>query len=101
MQVRIIAAALACVGVLGVSGCGGSVHSCGVADYMPTGQRGFGTPRQALRSVLTVYPSVSQDGWRMASRGASAVEFRSGDDSVDVVERPDGRWVVGGVTVCQ
>lgn len=101
MRMCIIAAAVACVGVLGVSGFGGSVRSCGVGDYMPTGQHGFGTPRQALMSVLTVYQSLSQDGWRMASRGASAVQFRSGNDSVDVVERPDGRWVIGGVAVCQ
>jgi hypothetical protein len=101
MRVRTVAAAVACIGVLCASACGGSVRSCGVGDYEPTGQRGFATPRQALRSVLAVNPSLSQDGWRAASRVASAVEFRSGDDSVDVVERSDGRWVTGGVTICQ
>jgi hypothetical protein len=101
MRVLTIAAVAVCVGVLGVSGCGNSVHSCGVGDYGPTGQRGFAMPRQVLRSVLAAYPSLSQDGWKVASRSASAVEFRSGDDSVDVVKRSDGNWVKGGVTVCQ
>ena len=101
MRVRTIAAVVACLVVLGVSGCGNSVHSCGVGDYGPTGQRGFAMPRQVLRSVLAVYPSLSPDGWRVASRGTDAVEFRSGDDSVDIVKRSDGLWVIGGVTVCQ
>lgn len=33
MPVRTAAAAVACLGVLGVSGCGGSVQSCGTGDY--------------------------------------------------------------------
>jgi hypothetical protein len=99
--VRTIAAVVVSVGVLGVSGCGNSVRSCGVGDYGPTGQRGFATPRQVLRSALAANPSLSQDGWKVASRGASAVEFRSGADSVDVVKRSDGQWVIGAVTACQ
>jgi hypothetical protein len=51
MRVRTIAAVAVSVGVLGVSGCGNSVHSCGVGDYKPTGQRGFATPRQMLKSA--------------------------------------------------
>jgi hypothetical protein len=101
MWLRSIAAVAASVGVLGVSGCGYSVRSCGVGDYKPTGQRGYATPQRVLRSALAANPSLSPDGWRAASRGASAVEFRSGEDSVDVVKRSDGRWVIGAVTVCQ
>jgi hypothetical protein len=101
MRVRVIAAVAACMGVLGVSGCGNSVHSCGIGDYGPAGQRGFAGPRQVLRSVLPAYPSLPQDGWKVTSRGAGAVEFRSGDNRVDVVKRSDGKWVVGGVTVCR
>jgi hypothetical protein len=98
MGMRTMAAAAACLGVLGVSGCGNSVHSCGVGDYGPVGQHGFAKPRQVLRSVLAVDPWLSQDGWVAASRAARAIEFRSGNDSVDVVKRSDGEWVVGAVT---
>ena len=101
MWLRSVAGVAVSAGVLGVSGCANSVHSCGAGDYKPTGQRCFATPRQVLGSALAANPSLSRDGWRAASRGASAVEFRSGDDSVDVVKRSDGRWVIGAVTVCQ
>jgi hypothetical protein len=100
MRVRAVTVAVACIGVLGASGCGNSVHSCGVGDYKPTGQRGFASPRDVLRSVLAAYPSLFQDGWT-ASRGTRATEFRSGEDSIDVVRRSDGQWVTGAVTVCQ
>jgi hypothetical protein len=100
MWVRSIAAVAVSVGVIGVSGCEDSPHSCGVGDYKPTGQRGFATPRQVLRPALAVNPSLPQDGWRLASQGARAVEFRSGDDSVDVVKRSDGLWVIGAITNC-
>lgn len=105
MRVRAVAVAVACIGVLGASGCGNPVHSCGVGDYMPTGQRGFATPREALRSVVAAYPSLSQIGWTPANRGTRAVEFRSGDDSVRCREgigrrvgdrRSDGLPVTGG-----
>jgi hypothetical protein len=77
------------------------VHSCGIGDYAPTGQHGFATPQQVLKSALAANPSLSQDGWRTASRGTRAVEFRSGDDSIDAVKRADGLWVIGAVTNCQ
>lgn len=83
-------------------GCGSSVQSCGVGDYGSAGQHGFATPRQALRSVLATHQQwLSLDGWAAASRAVRAVEFRSGHDSVDIMKRPDGKWVVGAVTTCQ
>jgi hypothetical protein len=101
MNVRPLAIVASSVASLGICGCGNSVHSCGVGDYASTGQHGFAMPKQVLRSVLAVNPSLAQDGWRRASRGASAVEFLSGDDSVEVVKRSDGRWVIGAVTNCR
>ena len=101
MRVRTMAAAAACLGVLGVSGCGHSVHSCGVGDHGPAAQHGFAKPRQVLRSVLAADPWLSQDGWVAASRAVHAVDFRSGNDSVDIVKRSDGEWVVVAVTACQ
>ncbi len=68
MWLRSVAGVAVSAGVLGVSGCANSVHSCGAGDYKPTGQRGFATPRQMLRSALAANPSLSQDGWRAASR---------------------------------
>ena len=52
MWLRSVAGVAVSVGVLGVSGCANSVHSCGVGDYKPTGQRCFATPRQVLGSAL-------------------------------------------------
>lgn len=102
MRLRTAAAVVACLGVLGVGGCGGSVQSCGVGDYGPGGQRGLASPRQALRSVLATHQQwLSLHGWVAATRAAHVVEFRSGNDSVDVVKRSDGEWVVGAVTACQ
>ncbi len=102
MGVCAMAAAVACLGAIGVSGCGSSVPSCGVGDYGPAGQRGFAMPRQALRSELAIRQQwPSSGGWVAASWAARAVEFRSGNDSVDIVKRSDGEWVVGAVTVCQ
>jgi hypothetical protein len=101
MRLRTIAAVAVCLGMLGASGCGNSARSCGVADYGPTQQHGFATPRQALRSVFAVNPSLSRRGWTAASAATRAVEFRLGDDSVDVVQRTDGQWVIGAVTVCK
>ena len=98
---RVVAAVAVSLGAVGASGCSDhSVHSCGVGDYKPTGQRGFATPRRVLSSALVANPSLSREGWRAASHGASAVQFRSGDDTVDVVKRSDGKWVIGAVTVC-
>jgi hypothetical protein len=101
MRVRTMAIVAACLGVLGVSGCGNSVQSCGAEVYGPVGQHGFAKPRQVLRFVLAADPWLSQDGWAAASRAARALEFRSGSDSVDIVKRSDGKWVVGAVTACQ
>ena len=42
-----------------------------------------------VSSALAANPSLTRDGWRAASRGANAVEFRSGDDSLDVVKRSE------------
>ena len=70
-------------------------------DYGPAAQHGFAKPRQVLRSVLAADPWLSQDGWVAASRAVHAVDFRSGNDSVDIVKRSDGEWVVGAVTACQ
>jgi hypothetical protein len=41
MRVRTMAAEVACLGVLAVSGCGNSVQSCRVGDYGSAGQHGF------------------------------------------------------------
>jgi hypothetical protein len=100
MRVRTMATAVAGLGVLGVTGCGNSVQSCGW-DYGSAGQQGLANPRQVLRSVLAADPWLSQDGWVAASQAARAVEYRSGNDSVDIVKRSDGEWVVGAVTACQ
>jgi hypothetical protein len=102
VSLRVVTAVAVGLGALGASSCSdNSVRSCAVADYRPTGQRGFATPRRVLSSAQIANPSLSRDGWRAASHGASAVEFRSGDDSVDVVKRSDGKWVIGAVTVCR
>ena len=99
MRVRAIAAAVVCLGVLGVSGC--TKHSCGFGDYAVEGQRGLATPREVLRSVLAVNPSLSRDGWLVEGRTARSVVFRSGDDRVDVVKKSDGTWAVASTQACQ
>jgi hypothetical protein len=102
MRMRTMAAAVACLSAIGVCGCASSASSCGVGDNGLAGQRGFATPRQALRSELARHQQwLSLGGWVAASRAAHAVEFRSGNDSVDIVRRSDGEWVVGAVTACQ
>jgi hypothetical protein len=93
--------AVTCLGMLGASGCAHSTQSCAVADYGAGQFHGLVTPRQALTSAIAAYPSLSRDGWVTASRGASAVEFRSSDDVVDVVKRSDGQWQIGAVTICK
>jgi len=57
--------------------------------------------RSRGRSLLAADPWLSQDGWVAASRAVHAVDFRSGNDSVDIVKRSDGEWVVVAVTACQ
>ncbi len=101
MRMSIIAAAITGACVLGASGCGSPARSCGVADYGAAGQHGFATPRYALRSVLVADPWLPHQGWIAAHREARAVEFRSGNGSVDVVKRTDGHWLIGAVTACQ
>jgi hypothetical protein len=71
MPVRTIAVAVACLGVLGFSGCGNAVESCGTGDNAVARQRGFAMPRQALRSFLAANPPLSEDGWIAASRTGS------------------------------
>jgi hypothetical protein len=102
MRARTTAAVIACLGVLGVSGCSSSGQSCGVEDNGAVGVYGFATPRQALRSVLATHPQwLPVRGWAVAERTAHGVTFRSGNDSVDVVKTSTGDWTVGGVTACQ
>jgi hypothetical protein len=94
-----IAAAVMCFAVHGVSGCTG--QSCGIGDYAVEGQHGLATPREVLRSVLAVNPSLSRDGWLAASRTARSVVFQSGGDRVDVVKKSDGTWAVAATQACQ
>jgi hypothetical protein len=52
--------------------------------------------------VLAIHQHwLSVDGWKAASRTARAMEFQSAKDSVDIVKRSDGQWIVGAVTACQ
>jgi Tfp pilus assembly protein PilV len=99
MRVRAIAAAVLCVGVLGVSSCTG--QSCGMGDYAVEGQHGLATPREVLRSVLAVNPSLSRGGWLVEGPSARSVVFRSGDDRVDVVKKSDETWAVAATQACQ
>jgi hypothetical protein len=100
MRMRIAMVAIACLAALGAGGCGGS-GTCSVADNGGNGG-GFATPQQALQSVLVTHPQwLSTHGWVPASRAASYVTYRSGNDSVDVVKARDGTWIVGAVTACQ
>ena len=102
MRVGAAAAAMACLAMAGISGCGSSGQSCSIADYGGAGAGGFTTPEQALRSVLATHPKwLSVHGYVVDERTAHGVTFRSGDDRVDVVKSSRGRWVVGGVTACQ
>jgi hypothetical protein len=101
MRVRITAAVVACLAAAGVSGCTQPAKTCVVADYAGGGTSGYQTPQQALRSVLAQHrPGLSETGWKPAGRGADAVSFVSGNDSVDVVRNKAGQWNVGGVTEC-
>jgi Tfp pilus assembly protein PilV len=99
MRVRTIAATVLCLGVLAVSSC--TAQSCGIGDYAVEGQHGLATPREVLRSVLAVNPSLSRDGWLVEGRTARSVVFRSGDDRVDVAKKSDGTWAVAATQACQ
>lgn len=101
MGVRITAALVACLAAAGVSGCTQPTETCAVADYAGGGTSGYQTPQQALQSVLAQHePGLSETGWRLTGRSASAATFVSGNDSVDVVKNKAGKWNVGGVTAC-
>ena len=94
------AAVIACLAAAGVSGCTQSEETCVVQDY-GGGTGGYQTPRQALASVLAEHdPRLPQTGWKVSGRGAAAVSFVAGKDSVDVVQNKAGQWNVGGVTAC-
>ena len=102
MRVRITAALIvACLAAAGVSGCTQPTETCAVADYAGGGTSGYQTPQQALQSVLAEHkPWLSETGWKLTERSASAAAFVSGNDRVDVVKNKAGKWNVGGVTAC-
>jgi hypothetical protein len=96
---RIAVAVIACLAVAGMSGC---VHekSCGVADH-GGGGTGYQTAQQALNSVLAQHDQgLSATGWVAKDKSAGGETFTSGNDSVDVVKTPTGKWVVAAVTTC-
>ena len=102
MRARITTAVVACLVVAGVGGCAQPTQTCLVADYGGEGTNGYQTPQQALQSVLAQHqPGLAAAGWKLTGRGADAVSFVSGNDSVDVVKNKAGQWNVGGVTACQ
>jgi hypothetical protein len=72
-----------------------------MGDYAVEGQHGLATPREVLRSVLAVNPSLSRDGWLVEGPTARSVVFRSGDDRVDVVKKSDETWAVAATQACQ
>jgi hypothetical protein len=95
------AAVIACLAAAGVSGCTQSGETCVVQDY-GGGTGGYQTPQQALASVLAEHdPRLPQTGWKLAGRGAAAVSFVAGKDSIDVVQNKAGKWNAGGVTACE
>ena len=101
MRARIAVMVIACLAVAGVSGCTHE-ESCGIADYGGGGNSGYQTARQALNSVLAQHnQGLSATGWVVKDKSAGGETFTSGNDSVDVVKTPAGKWVVGGVTTCQ
>lgn len=96
-----IAAVIACLAVAGLTGCAQHEESCAVADMAGAGS-GYQTPQRALEALLATHPQwMSQTGWKQAGRYRTAVTFKSGNDTVDVVKTKAGRWVVGATTACQ
>jgi hypothetical protein len=93
MRMRITAAAAtACLAAIGVNGCTQPTETCNVADYSGGGTSGYQTPQQALQSVLAQHQLwLSETGWKLTGRGAHAVSFVSGSDSVDVVQNKAGK----------
>src|SRR5690242_8649639 len=102
MGVRTITMTVACLVVIGVSGCAQPSGTCAVKDYGGGGTSGYQTPQQALQSVLALHEQwLSATGWKLTNQGAGGATFVSGNDSVDVVKNKAGKWNVGGVTACK
>ena len=102
MRVRIIGVTVICLAVAGVTGCGQSGDTCGIADYVGGDTGGYQTPQQALRSVLARHEQwLSATGWKLTEQSASGARFVSGSDSVDVVTNKAGKWNVGATTACK
>ncbi len=102
MRVWITAAVVACLAIADVSGCTQPTQTCVIADYGGAATSGYQTPQQALQSVLARHEQwLSETGWKLTERTASAATFVSGNDRVDVVKNKAGKWNVGGVTACK
>jgi hypothetical protein len=102
MRVRIIAVTVACLAVVGVSGCAQPDVTCAVKDYGGGGASSYQTPQQALQSVLARHEQwLSATGWKLTDRSVSGATFVASNDSVDVVKNKAGRWNVAGVTACK
>lgn len=100
--IRIIAVTVACLAVVGVSGCAQPDVTCAVKDYGGGGVSGYQTPQQALQSVLARHEQwLSATGWKLTDRSVSGATFVVSNDSVDVVKNKAGRWNVAGVTACK
>ena len=100
--IRIIAATVAGLAVVGVSGCAQPDVTCAVKDYGGGGASGYQTPEQALQSVLARHEQwLSATEWKLTDRSASGATFVASNDRVDVVTNKAGRWNVAGVTACK
>jgi hypothetical protein len=100
--IRIIAATVAGLAVVGVSGCAQPDVTCAVKDYGGGGASGYQTAQQALQSVLARHEQwLSATGWKLTDRSASGATFVASNDRVDVVTNKAGRWNVAGVTACK
>lgn len=93
---------VACLVVVGASGCAQPGETCAVKDYGGGDTSGYQTPQQALQSVLARHEQwLSATGWKLTGQSAGGATFVSGNDSVDVVKNKAGEWNVAGVTACQ
>lgn len=100
--IRIIAVTVACLAVVGVSGCAQPDVTCAVKDYGGAGASDYQTPQQALQSVLARHEQwLSATGWKLTNGSVSGATFVASNDRVDVVKNKAGRWNVGGVTACK
>ena len=101
MRVRVAVVVIGCLAAAGAGGCGRS-ETCNIRDYSGGGTSGYQTARQALDSVLAEHEQwLSAAGWVLKGESAHGATFASGNDTVDVVKTPAGKWIVGGVTACQ